>query len=341
MATIAEQLTQLQVDKETLKTNLTDKGIEVLDTDTFTEMSTKVAKLGPPVPEKGVIINEYDSDGYPIDISIVGMTTIPYYYLECNGSTNNSGVSIFQRTKNINFPDGLTNIGMYAFNNCKGLEMTSLPETLRVIDSYAFDSCTNLALTSLPSGLTNISMASFRGTKITLTELPSGITSIGTYAFSGCTELALTSLPEGVTSIGDSAFSSSKISLTELPSGLTKLSQGAFSKCANLTLTSIPTGITTLATRVFEYCTGLTYLELHEGITSIGSFAFNNCTNLTKLVVRATTPPTLHSNGFYQNSIVNGTGYIYVPDESIETYKTADVWSTYASQIKGISELEV
>ena len=43
MATIAEQLTQLQADKETLKTNLSNIGVEVLDTDTFTEMNLKFA----------------------------------------------------------------------------------------------------------------------------------------------------------------------------------------------------------------------------------------------------------------------------------------------------------
>lgn len=51
---IQEYLNQLQIDKETLKTNLINKGIEVLDTDTFTEMSTKVADI-----QSGSNLTEY------------------------------------------------------------------------------------------------------------------------------------------------------------------------------------------------------------------------------------------------------------------------------------------
>ena len=49
-----------------------------------------------------------------------------------------------------------------------------------------------------------------------------------------------------------------------------------------------------------------------------------------------TTPPTLNSNAY------NGTHSdlkIYVPDASVEAYKTATNWSQYSSRIKGISEL--
>ena len=42
---------------------------------------------------------------------------------------------------------------------------------------------------------------------------------------------------------------------------------------------------------------------------------------------------------FYNTAIENGTGYIYVPDSLVDSYKTATNWSTYASQIKPISEL--
>ena len=44
MATISDYLTQLQIDKETLKTNLKEKGVDVLDSDTFTEMTERLAQ---------------------------------------------------------------------------------------------------------------------------------------------------------------------------------------------------------------------------------------------------------------------------------------------------------
>jgi hypothetical protein len=44
-------------------------------------------------------------------------------------------------------------------------------------------------------------------------------------------------------------------------------------------------------------------------------------------------------NVFSSSAIANGTGFVYVPDNLVEKYKTATNWSTYASQIKPMSEL--
>ena len=41
---------------------------------------------------------------------------------------------------------------------------------------------------------------------------------------------------------------------------------------------------------------------------------------------------------FYNTPIANGTGYIYVADTLVDSYKTAENWSVYASQIKPLSE---
>ena len=39
------------------------------------------------------------------------------------------------------------------------------------------------------------------------------------------------------------------------------------------------------------------------------------------------------------DTIIRGTGYIYVQDNLVEQYKSATNWSTYADQIKPLSEL--
>ena len=48
---------------------------------------------------------------------------------------------------------------------------------------------------------------------------------------------------------------------------------------------------------------------------------------------------TLEKYAFNNSSISTRTGYIYVPDNLVDSYKTATNWSTYANQIKPISEL--
>ena len=70
-----------------------------------------------------------------------------------------------------------------------------------------------------------------------------------------------------------------------------------------------------------------------------------NCTSIVQnnfrgnsvdvVIIEAVTPPTLGgSNGTLANS------NIYVPDASVDSYKSASVWSNYAANIKGISEYQ-
>jgi hypothetical protein len=77
-------------------------------------------------------------------------------------------------------------------------------------------------------------------------------------------------------------------------------------------------------------------------LTTIGSGVFGSCSKLAKLILRSNTLCALSSAGaFTSTPIAKGTGFIYVPDDLVDTYKGATNWSTYANQIKGISELGV
>lgn len=66
---------------------------------------------------------------------------------------------------------------------------------------------------------------------------------------------------------------------------------------------------------------------------------FNYTSNLKHVVIRGTNVLNITSSDAFSNSsIAAGTGLIYVPDSLVEDYKAANYWSTYASQIKPISE---
>ena len=106
---------------------------------------------------------------------------------------------------------------------------------------------------------------------------------------------------------------------------------GAFGFCSSLSSVTISNGVTNIGDKVFYQCTSLTSIDIPSGVTSIGSSAFNGCTSLSSVTVRATTPPTLGGSVF-PNSIVA----IYVPSESVETYKSASGWSEYDSMISPI-----
>ena len=68
------------------------------------------------------------------------------------------------------------------------------------------------------------------------------------------------------------------------------------------------------------------------------SYMFWNA-KFTKLIINKPYVFPINSNDLKGTTIENGTGYVYVPDDMVDTYKSATNWSTYASQIKGMSEL--
>lgn len=198
-------------------------------------------------------------------------------------------------------------------------------------------------VTKLPSGLTSIGARAFyQKSNLALTELPSGVTSIGTNAFYYCTKLALTELPNGITSIGAEAFRGcTKLAITKLPDEVTTLGNSSFEACSSIQTMEVPSGVTTIPNRLFNSCSKMTYLHFKGNITSTGTYCFQTCTKLTTFVLSGVTKAfALGSMSLSNTPMASGTGFIYVPDNLVESFKTASGWSTYANQIKGLSELE-
>ena len=141
------------------------------------------------------------------------------------------------------------------------------------------------------------------------------VTSIGAYALCACRNLMEISFPN-VTSIGGTAF------------------QG----CSSLAEINFP-NVTSIGGNAFNGCVSLITASF-TSVTAVSPRTFVGCTNLTTLVLRTEQVCTLgNTDALSGTKISKGTGYIYVPDDLVESYKTATNWSTYANQIKGLSEL--
>ena len=201
-------------------------------------------------------------------------------------------------------------------------------------DTYSdsvFSECSSLSSVTIPNGVTYIGSYAFRGcSSLTSLTIPNGVTSIGDYAFYNCTSLSSVTIPSGVTSIGETAFGfcTSLQNITFL-SGITSVAPWMFQHCTSLTSVTIPDSVTSIGYSAFYECTSLSSITLPSGVTNIGNNAFSRCSGLTSITVLATTPPTLGYGGL-------GNGSIYVPSESVETYKAASGWSDYASRIQAI-----
>ena len=143
----------------------------------------------------------------------------------------------------------------------------------------------------------------------------SGITTLPNNAFNGCTSLVEITLPATLTSIGNYVFQA----------------------CAALTKVNGlgSTQVTSVGPYAFQGCGALKEITLPASLTSIGNYVFRGCEALKYFRINANTPPTLSWAPAFPSTIVA----IYVPDESITAYQEATGWTSYASKIKGISEM--
>ena len=177
--------------------------------------------------------------------------------------------------------------------------------------------------------------------KLTKVILDENITKIGEYAFNYQKKLTHINLHNSITEIGKYAFTQNNaLTINSLPENLQKIGEWCFSYILDTEIT-FPIGVTELPDSVMRNCSKLEKIVCNGDITSIGALSFFYDRVLKTFVLpNITTVPTLSSsNAFDTTSISSGTGYIYVPDFLVEDFKVATNWSTYADQIKGISEL--
>ncbi|MDE6383844.1 MAG: leucine-rich repeat protein, partial [Paramuribaculum sp.] len=194
--------------------------------------------------------------------------------------------------------------------------------------------------------------------------LGNNITSIGSSAFSGCTGLTGSlEIPNSVKKIYSSAFEDCTGFNGTLTIGnsVVEILERAFSNCSGFTELILGNSVSYIGNYVFYGCSGLTgtlilpdtgggvygaafqgtrYSELilPSSRWRLGGYAFYTPGTLKKIECHSTTPPS-----FWMGSPFNYyTIPLYVPRESINDYKTAEVWKEFYDirAIEGDIEIE-
>ncbi len=111
-----------------------------------------------------------------------------------------------EEVTDLTIPEGVTEIGNYAFYGGTGFTSVNIPGTVTNIGSLAFYGCSNISTVAFSEGIQNI----------------------GAEAFRNCSGLTTVSLPEGVTTVGDNAFNTGSLINVTLPSTLYSFGNTAF-----------------------------------------------------------------------------------------------------------------
>lgn len=179
---------------------------------------------------------------------------------------------------------GVTNVGAYAFKDCRYLTCMFLNDDITTISDHAFYKGEYLSAINMPRKLELIDKYAFYGCD-TLTFVRarncSRLRRIEDHAFYSCTMLAELRLPEGLTYIGPWAFAWDRILGQEdttlgLPSSLQTISTGAFAFVNHHKNLNIPANVTSIGDYAFMcdyYMNNLTFSPGDKKLT-IGKAAF-------------------------------------------------------------------
>lgn len=202
----------------------------------------------------------------------------------------------------------------YAFANNEAIQTADFPNVTS-IGTYAFNSCKNLT--------------SFNFSKVN---------TIKHYAFQNCSITGDLILPllKLNSSNGNYAFNNNKL-ITSVNAPLTTIiPHSCFGGCTSLQNVSLPS-VENFNDWCFSSCTALEELTLP--MAEIFTRYVFRSSGLKKLVLPKNVVAKVAADTFLDTPIAQGTGYVYVPDDLLDSYKSATNWSAIGDQIKPISEL--
>lgn len=301
---------------------------------------------------EGLICNEKDGLKY------IGSDTNPYLYLAgvvdyqiTTATVDNNckfiGDSSFSgcgSLLNVQIPNGVVSISLYAFSNCESLQSVTIPSSITRIGEGAFSGCESLTSIEIPdnvvdlgsgafsrclllenvkigTGITQLTEGLFLGCiSLTNVELPDTLIEIGEMAFRECDSLVNIEIPDQVEYIGEIAFwACSKLISIDIPDSTKEIGDGAFRYCQSLESVIIGNGVTRIGDCAFDFAKSMTTLVIGKNVESIGIEAFSYCESLSNVII----PESVKSFGQSVFKACTSLASIVV-EENNENYKSID-----------------
>ncbi len=220
---------------------------------------------------------------------------------------------------NVVIPDGVTEIGSYAFDNCSTITSITIPENVTSIGNNAFLGCGSLSTITV------------------FWEYPPF--TYNPYIQSGLDYYScVLSIPAGTrmnySSIGGMGMSSYWSGFNIIERRSTEeflIKDGVLVQYnGNGGNVIIPNNVTEISAYVFENCSTITSITIPSSVTSIGLGAFRGCTNLTSITNQRLAPQTIaYDDAFDEDTYTNAT--LYVPQLTYAIYLTTTNWMNFAN----------
>lgn len=174
------------------------------------------------------------------------------------------------------------------FNDCTKLERIDFPENLTQIGNYAFQNDESTKFSPIPNSVNKIYWSAFANSGIEefVMETDEEDVSIGGNAFFSCKKLKKVVLPEKLSCINDRCFSGSSIKKLVVPDAVLSIGYDAF---RNSSLEEITFGknsnLTGIGEKAFMNCINLTSIDIPKWTNGIDNKAFCGDVNLKRVLV--------------------------------------------------------
>ena len=258
----------------------------------------------------------------------------------CNAIIKTATNELVTGCKNTVIPNGVTTIGISAFEYATGLTEITLPASVETIEEYAFLNCYGLTKINVQA-TTPPTLQEYAFKNLTLSNItvyvPCG--SLAAYEASGWSDFHLVedcniqfedyttkqlcvnawdvnhdgelsyreaAAVNSLNPQGESVFKSNTeiTSFNELQyfTGLTELPVQAFASCTSLQSITLPPTVTSLGWGLFRNCSALQSINIPASVDDIGIALFSGCSALETITVDTdnTSYTSLNSNGIFE-----------------------------------------
>ena len=171
-------------------------------------------------------------------------------------------------------PEGVKNIGQFAFAGLTKLKKVVLPSTIEKIDYGAFYNCISLEVVEGIENVKFINQSAFENCNLKGTIKLDSATAVANNAFAGNRNLKEVVLSEYTQSIAAYAFANcTSLGKVTINAEKVKLGQYAFAYCEALTAIDINASVIPAGT--FNGCKALSDVTIGKDVNVIGEFAFS------------------------------------------------------------------